>query len=294
MPVDVPVDVPEPGTGRKPSGPIRWRRHRMPRWWTWRAASEFRDGHIPGALWGVRTRLEALRDQLAVARLVVLTSPDGALARLAVAEAKALTHAPVRVLEGGTAAWVRAAHRLQRDRTNPPDDACIDVYLRPYDRNSGIEDAMQAYLVLGDRPAARNRARRHGGVRGAGGGVMAAAGGTGRAVWSFVAMAAGAALDLLLPPHCLTCDAPVDAPGRFCPDCFRQAGFITEPCCARCGVPFAHAGQGGRHRLCPACRSTRRPGAAPAARCATTRCHAASCCRSNMATAPNTPRRWRR
>ena len=79
------------------------------------------------------------------------------------------------------------------------------------------------------------------------------------AVWSFVTTAARAALDLLLPPHCLTCDAPVDEPGRFCPDCFRRAGFITEPCCASCGVPFTHAGQGGRDRLCPACRAHRPP-----------------------------------
>jgi ComF family protein len=63
-----------------------------------------------------------------------------------------------------------------------------------------------------------------------------------------------AALDLLLPPHCLTCEAPVDAPGRFCPDCFRLTGFVTEPCCRRCGVPFAHAAQGGAEKLCPACR----------------------------------------
>ena len=77
----------------------------------------------------------------------------------------------------------------------------------------------------------------------------------GRALWPAVAAAARAVLDLLLPPHCLTCDAPVDAPGRFCPDCFRQAFFITEPFCARCGVPFEHAGQGGRDRLCPACRA---------------------------------------
>ncbi len=107
---------------------------------------EFRDGHIPGALWGLRTRLEALRDRLAVARLVVLTSPDGVLARLAVAEVKALTRAPVRVLEGGTAAWARAAHRLRHDSANPPDEACIDVALRPYDRTSGIAEAMRAYL----------------------------------------------------------------------------------------------------------------------------------------------------
>jgi ComF family protein len=63
-----------------------------------------------------------------------------------------------------------------------------------------------------------------------------------------------AALDLLLPPTCLTCDAEVDAPGRFCPDCFRRTGFVTEPCCCRCGVPFAHASQGGPEKLCPACR----------------------------------------
>ncbi len=145
-PVDVPVDVPEPTTTAETIGAD-----------TLAAASdatvvdlarsiEFRDGHIPGAVWGVRTRLDALRDRLAVARLVVLTSPDGVLARLAVAEVKALTHMPVRVLEGGTAAWVRAAHRLEHHRTHPPDDSCIDVHLRPYDRNSGIEDAMQAYL----------------------------------------------------------------------------------------------------------------------------------------------------
>jgi ComF family protein len=62
------------------------------------------------------------------------------------------------------------------------------------------------------------------------------------------------ALDLLLPPNCLTCDAPVDAPGRFCAACFRVTGFVTEPCCRRCGVPFAHAGEAGADRLCPACR----------------------------------------
>lgn len=78
---------------------------------------------------------------------------------------------------------------------------------------------------------------------------------TGAALRSLVAAAGRAVLDLLLPPHCLTCDAPVDAPGRFCPDCFRQAGFITDPCCAKCGVPFSHAGEGGRERLCPGCRA---------------------------------------
>jgi ComF family protein len=61
-------------------------------------------------------------------------------------------------------------------------------------------------------------------------------------------------LDLLLPPTCLTCDRPVDAPGRFCAPCFARTGFITEPYCVTCGTPFSHAQQGGAERLCAQCR----------------------------------------
>ncbi len=107
---------------------------------------DFRDGHIPGALWGIRTRLAGLRDRLAPARLVVATAPDATLAGLAVEELRNLTAAPVRVLEGGTAAWAGAGLPIERNRENPPDEACVDFYLRPYDRNAGVAEAMQAYL----------------------------------------------------------------------------------------------------------------------------------------------------
>jgi len=107
---------------------------------------DFRAGHIPGAVWGIRTRLDALRDRLASAGRVVATSPDGVLARFAAAELQGLTTAPVQVLEGGTVAWAAAGHMLTASRADPPDEACVDVYLRPYDRNSGVAAAMQAYL----------------------------------------------------------------------------------------------------------------------------------------------------
>jgi rhodanese-related sulfurtransferase len=107
---------------------------------------EFRDGHIPGAVWGVRARLSALRSQLSAAGHVVITSPDGMLARLAVDEVADLTSAEVHVLDGGTDAWHAFGRPLVKDRTAPADDACIDFYLRPYDRNSGVEEAMNAYL----------------------------------------------------------------------------------------------------------------------------------------------------
>ena len=106
----------------------------------------FREGHIPGAVWGIRSRLDRLRGVLESAGRVVLTSPDGAHAALAVDEARALTPAPVAVLAGGTSAWAASGRPLAADRTVPPDEECVDFYLRPYDRNSGVEEAMRAYL----------------------------------------------------------------------------------------------------------------------------------------------------
>ena len=62
-------------------------------------------------------------------------------------------------------------------------------------------------------------------------------------------------LDLLLPPNCAACDLPVERPGQLCPDCFRRIGFISEPACSRCGVPFSMAAEGGRDLVCPACEA---------------------------------------
>ena len=107
---------------------------------------EHRDGHIQGAIWGIRTRLSALGERLAAAKQVVVAASDATLAALAAAELRGLTTAEVRVLDGGTAAWKAAGHALAKDRTNPADKDCVDFYLRPYDRNSGVEAAMHAYL----------------------------------------------------------------------------------------------------------------------------------------------------
>jgi len=66
---------------------------------------------------------------------------------------------------------------------------------------------------------------------------------------------AGLLLDVLLPPHCLTCDAPVGAPGQFCTACFRRTAFVTDPCCACCGRPFGSVLQGGTSGRCADCRA---------------------------------------
>ena len=50
--------------------------------------------------------------------------------------------------------------------------------------------------------------------------------------------AALAAVDVVLPPSCLLCGAPVGDSGALCPDCWNRVSFIGRPCCARCGLPF--------------------------------------------------------
>ena len=66
-------------------------------------------------------------------------------------------------------------------------------------------------------------------------------------------------LNLLLPPRCLTCETGVEAPGQLCAACFRATGFVTDPCCRRCGRPFGHAGQGGRTMECNQCAANPPP-----------------------------------
>ncbi|MCU0888685.1 MAG: rhodanese-like domain-containing protein [Rubritepida sp.] len=96
---------------------------------------DFRAAHIPGSRWAIRGRLPRVDGP------VVITAPDETLARLTAAETPG-----ARVLAGGLAAWRAAGLPVASDRHHPPDEACVDWYLRPYDRNSGVEAAMHAYL----------------------------------------------------------------------------------------------------------------------------------------------------
>ncbi|WP_353213470.1 rhodanese-like domain-containing protein [Rhodovarius sp.] len=108
---------------------------------------QFRAGHVPSAIWGLRGRLARIAKHLTGDRQVVVTAPEAALAKLAVPELRALVSAPVKLLTGGTAAWKAAGFPMQADRRNPEDRDCEDVHLLPFDHNDGVEEAMLAYLA---------------------------------------------------------------------------------------------------------------------------------------------------
>jgi len=101
-------------------------------------------GHIPGAWFAVRSRLPHSLAQVPRARVLVLTSPDGVLARLAAAELGATPFAEIRVLDGGTAAWRAAGLPLNKDREALADTP-NDCWRRPYDPYAG-EGARERYL----------------------------------------------------------------------------------------------------------------------------------------------------
>ena len=106
---------------------------------------EYLAAHIPGAWFAIRARLAQALGKIPIEGALVLTSEDGRLAGLAAPEAAALTTQPVRVLNGGNAAWRAAGQPLIKDNLRMADDA-IDAWLKPYERSGDTKKAAAEYL----------------------------------------------------------------------------------------------------------------------------------------------------
>lgn len=112
-------------------------------------SADYQRGHIPGATFVLRSRfaqdLPARTSEGLADRPLVLTSPDGVLARYAVAEAAAVSGRRVCVVAGGTAAWAAAGLPLDHTAHDWASPA-IDRYKRPYEGTDSTREAMQAYI----------------------------------------------------------------------------------------------------------------------------------------------------
>jgi len=104
----------------------------------------YRRGHIPGAWFAIRGRLDKALPKIQLRQAFILTSEDGVLAALAVAEARALTSSPVHWLKGGNAAWAAAGFPLSTAEKLADDP--VDAWLKPYERPNDHKAAMNAYL----------------------------------------------------------------------------------------------------------------------------------------------------
>jgi rhodanese-related sulfurtransferase len=106
---------------------------------------DYRIGHIPGAWFAIRTRLDRALKKIPLHGTLVLTSEDGAIARLAMAEAEALVDVPVRWLTGGNAAWREARYTLSAEAAMA--DEAVDQWRKPYERTGDTKAAMAEYLA---------------------------------------------------------------------------------------------------------------------------------------------------
>lgn len=105
----------------------------------------YRKIHISGASYATRAQIASLVEKLPPAETVVVTSPDGDLACVAVADLAEILSRPVLALAGGTNAWVNAGYA-----TEAGDDATSlnadDVWLPARERGMDPEESMQAYI----------------------------------------------------------------------------------------------------------------------------------------------------
>ena len=102
--------------------------------------------HVPGARWCLRSALaRTLASMAASGAPLVLTSADGAMARLAASDLAELGFADVLVLEGGNAAWCGAGLTPASGPTHllsPRDDLWLASSERPGDQRANV----MAYL----------------------------------------------------------------------------------------------------------------------------------------------------
>jgi rhodanese-related sulfurtransferase len=101
-------------------------------------------GHVPGAGWLCRSRLELTIAAVAPEQRcpIVLSCGDGMQSTLAAATLGRLGYSAVRVLAGGTRAWAQAGLPMESGPTRLLDER-DDVVLKPYEKGRA---SMEAYL----------------------------------------------------------------------------------------------------------------------------------------------------
>lgn len=108
-------------------------------------SADYGKGHLPGAVFALRSCLEEVARIAQLNARVVFVSRDGVLATFAAADFHADFGIAPWVLAGGTIAWKAAGFALEADSQiflSPP----IDRYKRPYEGTDNPKEAMQAYL----------------------------------------------------------------------------------------------------------------------------------------------------
>lgn len=112
-----------------------------------RASSKFRSGHLEGAVWAIRPRLDSV--QIAPNERVVLIADDVDVAALAAKELRELVGADISLSVNldGPAAWSQVGLQVLSTPDMPGDSDCIDYLFFVHDRHHGNRAAALQYLA---------------------------------------------------------------------------------------------------------------------------------------------------
>lgn len=110
-----------------------------------RPGMRYRAGHIAGAVWSIRPRLDRLT--LDLARPVVLLAEDAALAAWASEDLRALGVQDIKVNTGSPASWSAQGIAIEASPAVPADADCIDYLFFVHDRHDGNKAAARQYLA---------------------------------------------------------------------------------------------------------------------------------------------------
>lgn len=111
------------------------------------AGVDYRAGHLPGALWAIRPRLDRLSEFLESASSIVVYADSDQKALLLAGDVKRQSPAKsVAILSGGKAAWTAAGRTLDVSPDSPTDADCIDFLFWAHDRQAGNDAASREYF----------------------------------------------------------------------------------------------------------------------------------------------------
>ena len=105
----------------------------------------YRVGHIDGAQWAIRPRLDRLAPP--ADKRIVLTAVDRRLADLAAIDLAEAGHRNVAYLSGDEADWRAGGLSVAVTPDDPPDKDCIDYLFFVHDRHAGNLEACRQYLA---------------------------------------------------------------------------------------------------------------------------------------------------
>lgn len=107
----------------------------------------YKEKHIPGAWWGIRSRLHVDCANLPQVQRLVLTSEDGTLAHLASRDLEGWDSGPrISVLEGGTKAWIKDGLPISSGMELAISEL-DDAWYMPYMHPDAPEEAKRAYFA---------------------------------------------------------------------------------------------------------------------------------------------------